>query len=140
MGRKRLQTRADADTADAVEDYADDHDLTQSEDVRRMIRAGLTQHGYEIATADGMGTVADIEQVRSEISKIEQRQIEIAEQREQRIKRTWAWAAVVGMAFVIVTLTGTHPPLLVIGGGMIMLAAVALATYNAATLTEDNDE
>lgn len=60
MPRKpRLQTRAENDTAEAVESYADDHDIGESEAVRRLIRAGLIEQGYadEIGVASGRGTL-----------------------------------------------------------------------------------
>lgn len=60
MGRKpRLQTRAENDTAAAVEAYADDHDIGESEAVRRLIRAGLIEQGHadEIGVASGRGTL-----------------------------------------------------------------------------------
>lgn len=60
MPRKpRLQTRAENDTANAVEAYADEHDIGESEAVRRLIRAGLIENGYadEIGVATRRGTL-----------------------------------------------------------------------------------
>ena len=48
MARQKVQTRCDSDTTDALENYADEHDVSESEAVRRLIRAGLIHHGYEI--------------------------------------------------------------------------------------------
>jgi len=48
MAREKVQTRCDSDTTDAIENYADEHDVSESEAVRRLIRAGLIHHGYEI--------------------------------------------------------------------------------------------
>ena len=60
MPRKpRLQTRAENDTAEAVEAYADEQDIGESEAVRRLIRAGLIENGYadEIGVATRRGAL-----------------------------------------------------------------------------------
>ena len=124
MGRKRLQTRADADTADAVEDYADDHDLTQSEAVRRMIRSGLTQHGYEIATADGMG-VGQLDQLAEQLDSIEQRQAARANQRE-RLDVAQNVSLVAGLSYVVaVAGLGASGPLWTVVGVGAVISIVA---------------
>jgi len=46
MGRERIQTRADGDTVEQIETYTDDHDVSQSEAIRRLIRRGLEAEGY----------------------------------------------------------------------------------------------
>ena len=50
MGRKRerVQTRCDPETIDALQEYIDEHDVSQAEAVRRLIRVGLHIHGYQI--------------------------------------------------------------------------------------------
>ena len=53
MGRERIQTRADADTLEQVEQYAEDKDISYSEAVRRLVRTGLIEKGYREAEADG---------------------------------------------------------------------------------------
>jgi len=53
MARERIQTRADADTLEQVEQYADDKDISYSEAVRRLVRTGLIEKGYREAEADG---------------------------------------------------------------------------------------
>lgn len=62
MARKpKIQTRVERDTKDAIDTYTDDHDdLSQSEAVRHLIRAGLAQKGYPVAAADG-GRVRSVE-------------------------------------------------------------------------------
>jgi Flp pilus assembly protein TadB len=140
MGKERLSLRVDPETKDAINEYAEERDVSKSEAGRRMLRSGLSSSGYEIAVADGVGAVGEIEKLRNDLSDMEQRQVELAEKRERRIKRHWATALSVGVAFVIASMVGTYSPLLVIGGGMIILAAVVLTTYNAVTLLGDNDE
>ena len=51
MARERVQTRADADTLDQLEQYAADKEISQSEAVRRLIRTGLVAKGYRDAEA-----------------------------------------------------------------------------------------
>jgi hypothetical protein len=48
MARERVQTRADADTVSAIEEYAEEKEISESEAVRRLIRSGLSLHGYEV--------------------------------------------------------------------------------------------
>jgi hypothetical protein len=55
MARERIQTRADADTLEQVEQYADDKDISYSEAVRRLVRTGLIEKGYREAEIDGDG-------------------------------------------------------------------------------------
>ena len=46
MARERIQTRADADTLEQVEQYAEDKDISYSEAIRRLVRTGLIEKGY----------------------------------------------------------------------------------------------
>lgn len=140
MGKERLPLRVDPETKDALVEYADERDVSNSEAGRRMLRAGLTQNGYNIAAADGVGTVAEIEKLRNDLTQMEQRQVELAEQREQRIKRQWLTTAGIAVLFVAASQLGGAPSGLVASGGVIVLAAVMLSTYRAATLTGDDDE
>ena len=140
MGKERLPLRVDPETKDALTEYAEERDVSNSEAGRRMLRAGLSQNGYNIAAADGVGTVAEIEKLRNDLSKMEQRQVELAEKREQRIKRQWLTTAGIAVLFVALSQFGTAPSALVAGGGVIVLAAVVLATHRAATLTGGDDE
>jgi metal-responsive CopG/Arc/MetJ family transcriptional regulator len=41
MPREKYQTRLPADTAERVNDYIDNHEVSQSEAIRRLIEAGL---------------------------------------------------------------------------------------------------
>lgn len=73
MPRKpRLQTRAENDTAEAVGDYADEHDIGESEAVRRLIRTGLTEQGYadEIGVASDRGTLEQTMTVKGAIATV----------------------------------------------------------------------
>jgi hypothetical protein len=50
MPQDRYQTRLPTDDAERVDDYAENHDISESEAVRRLIRAGLNA---EAAESDG---------------------------------------------------------------------------------------
>ena len=146
MARERVQTRCDPATVDSIEDHADDLDESRSEAVRQLIRAGLAERGYNIAVADGVGT-GQLDELAGQLGKVEQQQAELAEmhrslaeRREQRIKRQWLTTASIAVLFVAVSQLGTAPSALVASGGVIVLAAVMLSTYRAATLTGDDDE
>ena len=66
MARERIQTRADADTLSQVEEYVEDKEISESEAVRRLIRAGLITKGYRdpeggrIHRAAQVGTIPTI--------------------------------------------------------------------------------
>jgi predicted transcriptional regulator len=53
MARERIQTRADADTLEQVEEYADEMDISYSEAVRRLVRTGLIEKGYREGEGGG---------------------------------------------------------------------------------------
>jgi hypothetical protein len=53
MAKEPLTTRLDADTKQQVEEYANEHDIGQTEAARRLIRAGLAEEGYPVAATDG---------------------------------------------------------------------------------------
>jgi predicted phage tail protein len=68
MGRKdRYQTRLDADHAERVDQYRDDHDLTQAEAVRRLILTGLDiEDGTATVPADEIRR--DLDELRDELT------------------------------------------------------------------------
>lgn len=41
MARELVQTRADADTVEALEEFAEEKEITRSEAIRRLLRSGL---------------------------------------------------------------------------------------------------
>jgi len=52
MGRERVQTRADPDTVEGIEQYREERELSHSEAVRRVLRAGLRVKQQEREKAD----------------------------------------------------------------------------------------
>jgi len=73
MARQLIQARADDDTVDALEDFADRNDLSRSEAVRRALRYHLGNHGYDFPTTDG-GFATEISELEQSISQLEQTQ------------------------------------------------------------------
>jgi hypothetical protein len=70
MARKPLiQTRVERDTNEAIEDYIDNQpeDISQSEAVRHLLRAGLEQKGYPVAAADGRGPTSRVERTKETV-------------------------------------------------------------------------
>lgn len=61
MPRKRqYQTRLDSDMADRVDQYAEEHDLTDAEAIRRLVARGLDHLDEETMTAEEMRDELDI--------------------------------------------------------------------------------
>jgi metal-responsive CopG/Arc/MetJ family transcriptional regulator len=98
MARELIQARADEDTIDNLEEFADETGISKSEAVRRSIRYYLSMNGYEYAEADG-GIPAAIdgleESVSSRLANIESKQSNEFEELEQelvtRTSRDPAW-------------------------------------------------
>lgn len=53
MARERIQTRDDPDVKEAVEEYAEEKDITEAEAVRRLVRTGLDAKGYDTPGTTG---------------------------------------------------------------------------------------
>lgn len=64
MAKEPLTTRLDADTKREVENYAEEHEIGQTEASRRLIRAGLAAEGHPVATTDG-GEAGPLERIAS---------------------------------------------------------------------------
>jgi hypothetical protein len=127
MGKERLSLRVDPETKGAINEYAEERDVSKSEAGRRMIRAGLSQNGYQIAEADGMGT-GQLEELRHELSEMEQRQAARANQRE-RLDVVQAVSVGAVLAYLIFTVgLGASGPLWTVVGIM------SLVSYAAAHL------
>lgn len=65
MSRELLQARCDPDTVEGVEQYAEDKEISRSESMRRLLRAGLQAKGDE-GDRDGRATLqqtATIQQI-----------------------------------------------------------------------------
>jgi hypothetical protein len=70
MGRKpKIQCRIERDTNEAIEDYIENQpeDISQSEAVRHLLRAGLAEKGYPVAAADGRGPTSRTERTKETV-------------------------------------------------------------------------
>jgi len=66
MAKEPITTRLDTDTKTEVDNYADDHDIGQTEATRRLIRAGLAAEGHPVATADGGAEPGPLERLATQ--------------------------------------------------------------------------
>ena len=55
MSRSRVQTRADEDTVEQIDEYTEDRGISESEAVRRLLRAGLKEKGFRDDTDTPQG-------------------------------------------------------------------------------------
>ena len=114
MARDLVQTRADADTIEALENYADETDISRSEAIRRLMRTGLAHQGHPVAATDGMGELTD--------------RLDEIEEQHRRSSQTHTLTLVVGLAYVAFTIAtgagGVAWGLLGVG----LLIALTLAT------------
>ena len=59
MGKVQANTRLDQDTAERLEQHADENDLSKAEVARRAIREYLAERGQEVPATDGGVTTTD---------------------------------------------------------------------------------
>ena len=61
MPREKYQTRLPADTGEQVDEYIDEHEISQSEAIRRLVEAGLEANdqseGTDTERAGQRGTI-----------------------------------------------------------------------------------
>ena len=137
MARERVQTRCDAATVEQIDDFADEQELSKSEAVRRLVRTGLAENGYQIAVADGMGT-GQLSELAEQLDTIEQRQAARANQRE-RLDVAMNVSLVAGLSYIVaVAGLGASGPLWTVVGVMAVVSIVAAQLW--ARRLEDNDE
>ena len=123
MARELIQTRADGDTVEALEEFAEESDITRSEAIRRLVRSGLAQQGHPVKAADGAGQLTD---------RLDRREAE-----QERANRLHTAALLAGVLYLVATLTlGLSGPIWLLVG-VATVAAVALATYYLTTQTDD---
>jgi hypothetical protein len=91
MARELVQTRADADTVESLEAYAEEADISRSEAIRRLLRTGLAEHGHGVAAADGSGQLADrLDQLEAE---------------QEQANRLHTAALLTGVLYIVATIT-----------------------------------
>ena len=123
MARELIQTRADGDTVEALEEFAEESDITRSEAIRRLVRSGLAKHGHPVKAADGAGELTD--------------RLDRLEAEQERANRLHTAALLAGVLYLVTTLTlGLSGPIWLLVG-VATVAAVALATYYLTTQTDE---
>ena len=128
MARELVQTRADGDTVEALEEFAEESDITRSEAIRRLLRSGLAQQGHPVKAADGSGQLAD------RLEAIENRQAE-----RKHVERLHTATLAVGLAYIVATLTlGLSGPIWFVTG-VLAVVAVAAATYLMNQVSQDDE-
>ncbi|HMA78679.1 MAG TPA: CopG family transcriptional regulator [Candidatus Paceibacterota bacterium] len=75
MPSKLIQARADDETVEALEDFAERNNIDRSEAIRRAVRGHLGNHGYDFPTTDG-GVAVEISELEQSITQLEQKQSE----------------------------------------------------------------
>jgi len=125
MARERVQTRCDAATVEQIDDFADEQELSKSEAVRRLVRTGLAENGYQIAVADGMGT-GQLSELAEQLDSIEQRQAARANQRD-RLDVAMNVSILSGLSYIVavVGLGASGPLWTAVGVGAVISIVVA---------------
>lgn len=118
MPREQVQARADSDTVRAMEEYAEERDITRSEAIRRLLRQSLAQEGYGVAAADG-GMVDAVENLEERIDEIEE------SRRRYEKTQTRIGALAVGYIGILV---------LAFGAGPLVKAVVAIGGVSLAVI------
>jgi len=128
MARELVQTRADGDTVEALEEFAEESDITRSEAIRRLLRSGLAQQGHPVKATDGAGQLAD------RLEAIENRQAE-----REHAERLHTVTLAVGLAYIVATLTlNLSGPIWAVTGVLAVVAVVA-ATHLMNLVSQDDE-
>jgi len=139
MGRKdRYQTRLDADHAERVDQYRDDHDLTQAEAVRRLILTGLDiEDGTATVPADEIRR--DLDELRDELTDDEDDDRDddpqVAVYRQMGAKRIGSLGIAVGVVGILLLEVSSTGPVTVAAAvsalllGVLAVLGVGLILY-----------
>lgn len=64
----RVQTRMEDEPAERVEQYADDHNLSHSEAVRELVKAGLDYKEGRVTLTDGGQMKQDLDEIKASLN------------------------------------------------------------------------
>lgn len=131
--KKQYQTRLDPDDAEAVEEYAEDHGVTDAEAVRRLIKAGL-----DVEQHDDDDDRLDPDEIREDLRALREEQERTTTTMNQMdARKIGALALAVG----VVAYVATHlPPVGTLGLFLLLVVGVALVAYGAAPLLQDTPD
>lgn len=134
MTRKsQLQTRVDADTKQAFDDYTERFDFTKAEVMRQIVRQHLAGEGYDIPVADGGGEIP-ARQLEEQLAALEE---QLA---EDDTPDTWV-GGLLNLASItasgaivlgVVSLVGLVPTEAAVSGGVVLLLVALVALVGAA--------
>jgi len=147
MARKKAQTRIDSDTGEALDDYCDDVDISQSEVIRRAIRRYLSDEGYPVAAADGAGEYRrELERVHDELANVETTlgktvdEIEARREARARLKRQQTLVGGVALGYIAITLSLPDLGWLTSAWAVAGIGLAAVITFQTYWLGVSDDE
>lgn len=147
MARQKAQTRIDPDTGEALDDYCDDADISQSEVIRRAIRRYLSDEGYPVAAADGAGEYRrELERVHDELANVETtlgetvNEIEARREARARLKRQQTLVGGVALGYIAITLSLPDLGWLTSAWAVAGLGLAAVITYQTYWIGVSDDE
>jgi len=119
MGQKpRVQARVRPDLKEQIGEYADRHDVAESEALRQLASRQLAAEGYQIGVTDGGVTVTD--------------RLDEIEQQQKDASTTYTATLAVGLAYVVFSVATGASGLLwgVVGVGALVAVVLATAARN----------
>ena len=119
MGQKpRVQARVRPDLKEQIGEYADRHDIAESEAVRQLASRQLAAEGYQIAATDGGATVTD--------------RLDDLERQQKQASTTYTATLAVGLSYVVCSVASGASGLLwcVVGIGALLAVVLATAARN----------
>jgi len=130
MPRPQLQARFPEDTADAVEEYADEHDISRSEAMRRLVDEGLASRKRE-EIREGLEEIG--EEMRADGGAVQERfdAIERRQERQEKADTALNTLNAAGIIYIVAYFTGYLPDLAGLAVGAILFGALVTAlTYS----------
>lgn len=128
--KKRFQTRLDPDVGEQVTTFADDHDITESEALRRLIKRGLDADEPDVDEIR-----RDLQQIQAELADDRDDDHETHAMHQMGAKRIGSFAAGLGAVGLVYTqLPATLDPVALVA---LLVVGVALVGYGTMPLFRD---
>jgi hypothetical protein len=122
--KERYQTRLDPDDAERVEHFADEHNITKAEAVRRLIQTGLdAEEGVLKTDADEIRD--HLQTIRTDGGQVANRldRLETYQERERRRRRNQTITSAAGIAYIVAVLGFGFEGVLSLAVGIAILVA-----------------